>query len=273
MIDPTPDMLCSQLVINPYSNPLLRWIGVRATPHMPCSFHCQTTIRQGKEYMELMPDQEREWALELLNMPMLYSTLHGVGEVVTPIFKLSFSSQGVRTFELWGDQPDGTVGGSKFPFVEDNWTYNGFYGPASMDRAHKVILKLVSEPNFVIDFGCGNGYLLSKISAVKRMGIDNNFDAIQQGRRLYNDIKFVIGDINELPLPDHDLSLISLERFVESPSPIRLADKLGSRAIVYSYSDGVQKFVDRLKLYFSDWSSLGILLSSHTAAAILERHR
>lgn len=273
LIDPTSEMESpNHILLDPYCNPFLRWLGVRTAPHMPCSFSCANTKAASHRYMELMPKDEQAWILELLSMPLEYTTLSGIGEVKTPLFKLAFSSQGDKRFEFWGDQPDGTTGGTRFPFVEDTWTNNGFFGPASMRKSHAKVLEMVPPCSSIIDFGCGNGVLLSQVDAKIRVGFDINFAAIQQGRRLSSNISFIPGNFNIFPIPKHELSLISMERFIESPDVNNLLEKMGDRVLVYSYSDGVDEFVKRLKTFFSEWTRLSLLISSHTAVALLKKN-
>jgi hypothetical protein len=255
LIDPTEQMAGGDtLSISPYLNPLLRWLGVRPIFHMPCSFKCNSSITLGKKYMDLLPDPEKSWALDLLSLPIKYDTLNGIGEITTPLFKLAFASQGKRKFEFSGYIVDGAVGGREFPYTEDFWTLNGFKGPESLVCAHESILELIpKDEGFVIDFGCGNGMLLSMIDCEYRTGIDINIKAIKQGRKFFPNINFIYGNINEINIPQHDLSIISIERFVESPNPVMLKDKLTKDVIVYSYSDGEDQYEERFNKYFSDW--------------------
>ncbi len=264
IIDPTSEMADGDGYANPYSNSLLRWTGVRPVPHMPCGFGCKQTIEQGEKFMSLMPEEERGWALELLSMPMHYSTLHGVAEISTPLFKLACTSQGTRDIKLRGRVPDGTVGGTGFPFIPDTWTMNGFVGPASMESAHKSVLECVRCTGFAVDFGCGNGKLLASVPAEEKLGIDTNMEAIRNGRLLYGPgLSLVPGDFNQLPIPPHTLSIISIERLVESPNPGALIQKLAHEAVVYAYSDGLDQFDERVKTYFGDWQTTMTVQNKH----------
>ncbi len=255
---------------NQFSNVLLHWLGVRPVPHMPCSLACQETLIQGQYYANLLPSQERDWLKELLSMSIKYSTLHGIAEITTPLFKLAVSSQGQREFHLIGSAPDGTVGGLKFPFVEDIWTNNGFVGPQSMKDAHETILRIFPKAERIIDFGCGNGELLSKLEASVRIGIDINIAAIIQARKLQS-FNFIIGNIFEIPVPEHDLSLVSLERLTESSDPQAFIEKLADKVIIYTYSDGCSQFEERKKRYFSEWTTLQEVVEPSACAALIWR--
>lgn len=74
---------------HPYSNPLLRYIGLRVGFHIPCSFHCDATIKLSEQRLGIAPDQDLAKLLTaLLSMPMSWSALHGQAVIRTPIFYL-----------------------------------------------------------------------------------------------------------------------------------------------------------------------------------------
>jgi hypothetical protein len=77
----------------PQSNILLRWLGVRAVPHLPCRFDCAATVAQGDRLIELGRAAgfaaEMDWLLEMLGWPVEWSALHGIAEVRTPILKIT----------------------------------------------------------------------------------------------------------------------------------------------------------------------------------------
>jgi hypothetical protein len=75
--------------VHPYSNPLLRYIGLRVGFHIPHSFRCGETIAAGIERLSLAKDQGLVKILEsLLSMPMRAELFHGILTVRTPIFYL-----------------------------------------------------------------------------------------------------------------------------------------------------------------------------------------
>ena len=173
------------------ANILLRWLGVRYVPHLPCGFRCQGTIELGRKLGTLMPKREREWMHELLSMPMLWSSLHGIGEVVTPIVTINFRSEvnhGFREIRRKGSfYPDEAPGGLRFPYkplarkrkdeidaeqlageVDGSlWRDNGFVSRKVMDASHEMILSALKTvavgKGGVVDLGAGNGELLRKL--------------------------------------------------------------------------------------------------------------
>ncbi|WP_437995657.1 cupin-like domain-containing protein [Sorangium sp. So ce185] len=66
----------------PELNLLLRRLGVAAIPHVPCSFDCETSRTLGARLISEGP------LLDVLGWPMQWSALHGIAEVLTPVFKL-----------------------------------------------------------------------------------------------------------------------------------------------------------------------------------------
>ncbi len=80
---------------HPYSNPLLRYIGLRVSFHIPCSFHCDKTIELAMQRMRLAREINADMAtlLEaLLSMPMSWDCLHGIAIIRTPIFYVIINS-------------------------------------------------------------------------------------------------------------------------------------------------------------------------------------
>jgi hypothetical protein len=75
------------------ANILWRWLGVRAVPHLPCSFRCEKTIQLGEELIQVAARagyaHEGQWLAEMLSWPVEWSALHGIAEVKTPILKIS----------------------------------------------------------------------------------------------------------------------------------------------------------------------------------------
>ncbi|MEN8188232.1 MAG: methionine biosynthesis protein MetW [Thermodesulfobacteriota bacterium] len=185
------------------ANILLRWIGMRAVPHLPCSFHCPATVVFGEKLMtvgrKLGFVEEMEWLEEILQWPVEWSALHGIAEVKTPVLKVSTRSDATAhkfvVRKLGNTMPEETVSGLVFPFKEPNglkatdssgfakglsnpieeetvvpdWyaADNGFSTRAAMDEAQRPIVELAVEllgdSGTVLDLGCGNGVLLNKI--------------------------------------------------------------------------------------------------------------
>lgn len=83
----------THIKIHPYSNPILRYLGLRIGFHIPCSFNCEKTIELSKERMGLIKDNDIVYLLNaLLSMPMEWNVYHGIAIVKTPIFYLIYNS-------------------------------------------------------------------------------------------------------------------------------------------------------------------------------------
>lgn len=104
---------------HPYSNPLLRYIGVRVGFHIPHSFNCTDTITSGSERLSLARDQGLVKLLEaLLSMPMRAELLHGILTVKTPLFYVITYS--IPTAEKYTIEVEG-----KFIPKEGTWQESG----------------------------------------------------------------------------------------------------------------------------------------------------
>ncbi len=76
----------------PVANMLLRWVGIRAIPHLPCRFSCQSSTLLGTRFLQLGIETglqaEMEWLEQILSWPAEWSALHGIAEVKTPVLKV-----------------------------------------------------------------------------------------------------------------------------------------------------------------------------------------
>lgn len=90
---------------HPYSNMILRYVGVRAGFHIPCNFRCTETIEVGSQRVELLSPDLKKILDALLSMPMEWSVLHGIAEIRTPIFWIvtgSVRSKDKHTVKIHG---------------------------------------------------------------------------------------------------------------------------------------------------------------------------
>ena len=81
-----------ELEQGPVANMLLRWVGIRAIPHLPCRFDCEPSIAFGRRFLQLGIESgfqtEMEWLEQMLSWPAEWSALHGIAEVKTPVLKV-----------------------------------------------------------------------------------------------------------------------------------------------------------------------------------------
>lgn len=108
----------------PVANVLLRWIGIRAIPHLPCRFDCKPSIQFGRRFLNLGLNSgfqaEMEWLEHTLSWPIEWSALHGIAEVKTPVLKISTKTEATTnklTVRWKGSQyPDEGAQGVSFPY-------------------------------------------------------------------------------------------------------------------------------------------------------------
>lgn len=150
----------------PESNIILRWLGARLVPHLPCSFNCSATVQSGKQFAELMRRDNPEaldWLYEMLDWPVEWSALHGIAQVKTPV--LTVSTRTDSTAEEYVVRKAGKrypgegASGLRFPFrivsgkVTEKPAFkrsmlpihelNGFGSEEYMNRAHDALLSLL----------------------------------------------------------------------------------------------------------------------------------
>jgi hypothetical protein len=162
------------------SNILWRWHGVRAVPHLPCSFACEATVASANRFIAIGKEEgysdEMGWLLDILSWPVEWSGLHGIAEIKTPILKTSTDSdatakkyvvrrkgdsyphEGRRGLAFPYRQPDSRrvsesvifSRGLKNPIrdvkTRPDWyfTDNGFTSRFTMQRAHEPIAELAT---------------------------------------------------------------------------------------------------------------------------------
>ncbi len=87
------EFLCEVESMPLETNVILRWLGVRAVPHLPCGFTCQASIKSGQDFIELGRssgfESEMGWLSEILSWPAEWSALHGIAEIKTPVVKIA----------------------------------------------------------------------------------------------------------------------------------------------------------------------------------------
>jgi len=164
-----------------YCNILWRWMGVRAVPHLPCSFRCAATSAYGKSLVELGAatgyKEEMASLKEMLSWPIEWSALHGIAEIKTPILKLMTSTDATPVryrvrLSGTGFPAEGATG-LNFPFLEPGNSkrplhnnvppesdqqgtffngdsraparFNGFRTRELMDRAHAPLVRAVTD--------------------------------------------------------------------------------------------------------------------------------
>ncbi len=204
----------------PEANILWRWLGLRAVPHLPCSFTCQSTVELGRQFIQIGREagykQEMDWLLEILSWPVQWSALHGIAEIKTPLIKMSTRTDATAHEYIvqrpGSSYPDEGARGLGFPYQspvkplrsrrktspppQPDWyaADNGFTSTAAMTTAHGPIVAaalavLPANGGAVLDLGCGNGVLLQKICqanpAVVPFGLEINNGRVAHAHQLH----------------------------------------------------------------------------------------
>ncbi|MHA1288237.1 MAG: hypothetical protein ACTSPB_12610 [Candidatus Thorarchaeota archaeon] len=85
---------------HPFCNNMLRYFGIRITPHLTHSMQCKETIKWGEKWFKVMKKVDKEaakWVWELLSMPLTWNCYKGIAIIDTPIFRGVTNSDGTLT--------------------------------------------------------------------------------------------------------------------------------------------------------------------------------
>lgn len=259
------------------ANILLRWVGVRAVPHLPCSFACEASAAMGRKLLAVGRKygaaEQVEWLEEMLQWPVEWSALHGIAEIRTPILTVSARTDHTptkRTVRREGTRyPDEGARGLRFPFriVKDKatgspsfkrsalpaWKLNGFGSAHAMETAHSTLLATLAEtkPGSLLDLGCGTGKFLERAKALgwTVAGLEN--DSVRAGAA---QVPVRRGNLFDLTVWDGewDVVLVMPGRLLEGiPDTMTraVADqfraalmKRARTVLLYAYGDWLEKF-------------------------------
>lgn len=240
-------------------NMLWRWFGVRPVSFLPCSFDCHDARKQALVNVYQMSKafpEESAWIAEILRWPAKYTSFRGIAEITTPIFRASVPTDALaERFELryvGAGYPAEGAKGSGFPFRRDvtppvtiqiarpsaqNPAVNGFSSPSAMHAAHNRLLEAVGPGPYetVLDLGCGDGTLLSRIPAKRRVGIESDAIAWSEANKRIE--RAIRGDCTRQPFVDAVIQaekpdLIIAQRHRNPPETLA-----GYKVLSYSYEN------------------------------------
>jgi len=108
----------------PETNTLWQWLGIRAVPHLPCSFNCEHSAELARAWLNFGISMGVANALddliEILSWPVEWSSLHAIAEIKTPILKMITATDAFaykHTVRRRGDRyPDEGATGLAFPY-------------------------------------------------------------------------------------------------------------------------------------------------------------
>lgn len=232
----------------PAANILLRRLGVRLVPHLPCSFGCEASAQLGARIaaagraagLEDVDEIER-----LLSLPMSWSACNGaamvnVGGILRFIYETDPSPHvGFKRDGLWVDLLDP---------IPPAWRDNGFSSRQAMDIAHGAVAAIVGAAESAIDLGAGDGALLARIAGGREGGwlaVEADPGRVERGRRRRPNLDFFAGRIEALPFEEllpADVVLLMPGRLLEMSaddaqcvrSNLR---RIARRLVVYAYGD------------------------------------
>lgn len=273
-------------------NILLRWLGVRWSFHLPCSFQCPETAKLGSALRTLLSHdcpEEAGWIDELLSMPVQWSAWHGIAEVVHPLLKISAKTDATgdrlvvkregsaKPAAVPAPVPMTLISRAKPQPDSTEWTDNGFSSMESMVQAHRTIIRVASlvtpEVQSVLDLGCGNGRLARAIVGRDgfAVGIEQDPERALRAHRHLGNGNVAVGTIVER-FPgawgtDFDLILLMPGRLLEIEDRDRrraLVEQLRNsraRVLVYTYPSpdtrSLKVLIDhagmRATIPFHDW--------------------
>lgn len=109
-------------------NILLRWLGVRVVPHLPCSFNCNPSLEFALKLLEVGNKEGYADSIkltqEMLSWPVEWSALHGIAEIKTPLVKISTCTDATKIKYIVRrkgvNYPIEGISGINFPYKTNN---------------------------------------------------------------------------------------------------------------------------------------------------------
>lgn len=291
------------------TNLLLRWLGVRLVPHLPCAHDCEHT--QGiADNLRLVADgagyaQEWAWIDEMLSWPVEWSALHGIALIVTPFCTVSAMTDATSVklcvrregAGVPADAPTGT----RFPYRSGRviplttlkkfasafeppsppavapYMLNGFSTQAAQDAAHDLIAGTLSESvTSVLDLGCGDGTLARRLAGPDGVACGVEADPVRAEAARARLDEVATGSLfGEWPARPFELVVLMPGRLLESPLEAELLRPrlTRRRLLVYAYGDSLARYGSLKKAVVAaglPWSPIRSRRSEAGEAALLE---
>lgn len=228
------------------ANTMLRWLGVRLVPHLPCSGQCEPTVANARAYVEMAARLGIDVGpMEmLLRLPVSHDALNGLLIVSTPHFR----------FMAGGSRERFTASRPAAPSLPDVWTDNGFGSMAAMERAHSVVLDVVGDARSALDLGAGDGRLLWRMAlrgggAGPWHGVESDEGRVLRGNERHGQRVLVVPDRIEhadAVTGSYDVVLLMPGRLLEMAphdrhAVLRALPRVGRRLVLYAYDDWLTK--------------------------------
>jgi len=257
----------------PQNNILLRWLGVRLVPHLPCSHSCIGTTAFGEQFGKILMAThpvEYGWMLSLLGARLQWSANKGIAEIATPILKISTKTDALTSkvvVRLNGGDLEGQARGVMFPWKitsitpsitpmpltfhkaesETLYSYNGFASLNGMTLSHAVIkdfyAKHYAEKTSLLVLRRGNSLLAAALSPLAHGVEADPARATDAEKRLPIVYPDTIISFMRLLEKSYDVALLSAERLAEMNEldrayALRWLERHIEHVVLYTYSDG-----------------------------------
>lgn len=141
-------------------NILLRWLGVRWIPHLPCSFECEATAAFGQRMRDVMSrgfPAEAAWMDELLDSPVEWSSWHGIAEIKTPVVTVSAKTDATAeklvVRRKGSTYPEAGARGLRFPYHRDPDSLRPQFGLSQIADSEKGGGEVVQHEVQYVDGG------------------------------------------------------------------------------------------------------------------------
>lgn len=234
------------------ANILLRRLGVRLVPHLPCSFQCRATAELAGRMLEAgraAGIEDVDEISRLLALPMKWGACNGAAVLqVADLFRFAYETDPspAVSFSRAGVLP--------VPLEPPVWRDNGFASRSAMDAAHAVVASVVGGVESAIDLGAGDGALLARIAAGQQgqwWAIEADPGRAARGAERRSGLRFVTSRIEDPKLSvllQADVALLMPGRLAEMKRPAadRVRKRLphpaarcpiAKRLVIYAYGD------------------------------------
>lgn len=191
----------------PEANILLRWLGIRLVPHLPCSFACEHTVANAKDFAAIGRRREFgewvDWIYKMLEWPAEWNALHGAAEIKTPVVtalsRCDATANKLVVQRAGTFYPEEGARALRFPYrihagqvtakpsfsrsLHKVHELNGFTTEEAMDKAHNVLLRILPQTHLraddeiwpkaptLLDLGAGTGRFLERAKAELRWDV------------------------------------------------------------------------------------------------------
>src|SRR5574341_124560 len=281
-VDTTWDMAQEGTAGPDGANILLRWLGVRLVPHLPCSFGCAPSARLGEAMAQVLAEagfqDELAWLQQMLRWPVEWSALHGIALIVTPVCQVSARTDATAErllVQRQGEEyPAEGARGLRFPFrvgrqrtraqqpattrissPGPSWLANGFRTYVAQEAAHGPLLQLLASSGLtgaVLDLGAGDGLLAQRAARLlggPALAVEIGAPAARAARARLGADAVIEGCLSgPWPgQPPYGLVLLMpgrlLELGAERAAVIRRRLEVTARAVLcYAYGDWLERY-------------------------------